>query len=87
LQNITLLLDSTTTIYEKDYDYYNYSSRITSISYDIFGPQSEDFEYSYLYDELGNITQVTIKVNSQTYQIFNVSVKSSVPTIKSGKIV
>ncbi|MFA7106616.1 MAG: RHS repeat-associated core domain-containing protein, partial [Candidatus Izemoplasmatales bacterium] len=51
------VFEVSTNIFNISYDYEDYTSRINKISYHFEDSQEQDFEYEYLYDELGNIIQ------------------------------
>jgi RHS repeat-associated protein len=68
LHNISLLV-GTTEMYNKSFIYDNYTTRVGSIEYNISGVNSEDFGFSYLYDELGNIIQAAYYLNSQLVEL------------------
>jgi hypothetical protein len=58
LESISLLSGSNI-LFEQEFTFLDDTVRITDIKYDIWGDGTIQYTYSYLYDELGNITLVT----------------------------
>ena len=60
LNNIMLHIDNATEeLYTEHFVYQGYTSRVTDITYDILSDSSENIKFSYLYDDIGNIIQIT----------------------------
>jgi RHS repeat-associated protein len=70
LHNVSLFVGSTE-MYNKSFIYDNDTTRVTNIEYNISGTYSEDFGFSYLYDELGNIVEAAYYLNSSLVELVN----------------